>query len=422
VTKKQHPTASLKVDIGRFIDDIESLHNTLPLLMQLTGTLRKDTRKKYDDFMSENGKVIESTEKYTTYELGLEYISKSKQLRRHYDNFRNAYRLIPRHFVISLVAQYDSFLGDLIRFLFSVKPELLNASDKALPFTELVKFPDIEAAKEYIIEKEIESVIRKSHVEQFAWLEKKLNTPFNKDLPCWPTFVELTERRNLFVHTDGKVSSQYLSVCVQHNANIPSDVKVGDQVGATSGYCQKAYECIFEIGIKMAHVIWRRLCPDFLNDSDNYIIEITFALIEKGEYGLAIRILEFFTRKEIKHADDISRRIMIINLAQAYKWSDKPKKCEQILAQLDWTACEDKFKLAVATLQDEFVEACEIMKRLRHNKSFHKSFYRDWPLFRQLRNYDDFVKVFEECYREPFRVEQTTVDEKHSEQEDGRRF
>jgi len=204
----QHPTETMVEDISRFTQDIESLHTSLPLIMSLTLALRRDTHKKYQDFLAEHAELKEKTDDSATYILQIDDVSEANKLEQINQNFRNAYRLIPRHFVTALVSQYDSFLGRIIRFMFAVKPEMLNYSDKALSYTQLVSFPDLISARDYVVEKEIETVIRKSHADQFAWLKEKLKTPFNKDLPCWPQFIELTERRNLFVHTDGKISSQ----------------------------------------------------------------------------------------------------------------------------------------------------------------------------------------------------------------------
>ena len=146
-----------------------------------------------------------------------------------------------RHFVISLVSQYDSFLGRIMRFIFAVRPDLLNVLEKPLKYSDLVQFADINAAKEYVIEKEVETVIRKSHTEQFAWLTEKLKAPFNKGLQSWPTFVEVTERRNLFVHCDGRVSSQYLQICADHKCAIEPGLSVGDRLEASHNYFENAY-------------------------------------------------------------------------------------------------------------------------------------------------------------------------------------
>lgn len=414
----QHPTEALKDQLQEFIEDIHSLHSTLPIIMHITGNLRKEMKKNYDEFMDEHATVLKATERTTQYSLDPENISKSKRLRHDYYNFRNAYRLVPRHFIISLVSQYDSFVGQLIRFLFEAKPESLNASEKTLPFTELIQFPNMEAVKEYIIEKEVESVIRKSHSEQFLWLKEKFKTPFNKDLDCWPTFIELTERRNLFVHTDGYVSSQYLSVCDQHNVPVKDDIKVGDQLGVPNNYYQEAYNCILEIGVKMAHVIWRKLCPDKIEGSDDNIVEITYDLIDRNEYPLAINLLTFFTQNKLKHSSDIHYRMLLLNLAQAYKWNEEEDNCKKTLKRVDWSACGDNFQVAVAVLNEKYDEAYKCMRRLQFDEKFHRSFYRDWPIFKELRKQDEFPTIFEECYSEAFSQEQTTEDEIIVEPED----
>lgn len=415
----KHPTEVLVQDISRFAEDIESLHTTLPLIMHVTGYLRKDTEKKYQDFMQEHAEVKEKTEDSTTYTLQMDDVSQANRFERQHQHFRHAYRLIPRHFVTSLVSQYDSFLGRVIRFMLAVRPELLNSSERALAYTELIAFTDIGAATAFVVEKEIESVIRKSHTDQFAWLKEKHKTPFNKDLPCWPQFIELTERRNLFVHTDGRVSSQYLSVCAEHKCSIAPNLSVGDQLEVPNDYFLEAYRCIYEIGVKLAHVIWRRLCQDHIDQSDNNIIDITFELIQKKEYDIAIRVLDFFTGKQIKHANDSNRRTMVVNRAQAYRWKGDADKAKAILDAEDWSSCEDKFKLAIAALRDNFDSCYSLMHRLQHDKDFHKAFYKDWPIFRELRKQEQFKAIYEECYGEPLAVEQTAEADQDAEQEDG---
>ena len=262
---------------------------------------------------------------------------------------------------------------------------MLNASDKSFTYTDLIRFSDIDSAREFIIEKEIETVIRKSHSDQFSWLKERLKTPFNENLESWPLFIELTERRNLFVHTDGKISSQYIHVCNRYNCELSDKLSVGDELGVSKEYFDNSYQCVLEIGVKLAHVIWRRLCPNELEKSDENITDITFELIEDNQFNLAIRILDFFTQKSINHSNDINRRVMIINLAQAHKWNNDMDKCERILSNEDWTACDDRFKIAVAALNDDFEECYRYMRRLQNDEEFSPSHYKDWPLFRLLR-------------------------------------
>ncbi|MDA8083697.1 MAG: hypothetical protein M0024_08590 [Nitrospiraceae bacterium] len=49
-----HPTEILAKDIAKFTQDIECLHTTLPLLMNVMGIVQNDTQKKYHDFLEEH--------------------------------------------------------------------------------------------------------------------------------------------------------------------------------------------------------------------------------------------------------------------------------------------------------------------------------------------------------------------------------
>jgi hypothetical protein len=404
----KHPTNLLVEDINRFVQDIESLRTTLPLQIQLSNILRRRAARQYHDFLEKMADVKDTSGDVTTYTITGHHIPEFSRLRRTHDSLQSGFRLIPRHFLISLVSQYDWFLGRVIRFLFAIKPEILNASDRQMSFTDLVRFHSLDDAREFIIEKEVESVIRRSHLDQFAWLKDKLKTPFTQDLACLPVFVELTERRNLFVHADGVVSSQYLTACHENNCALRANLKVGDQLEVGKDYFEDAYRCILEIAVKMAHVVWRKLCPARLKESDSNVIAVTFDLIEQREYAPARRILEFFTQTSVKHGDDSNRRTMLLNLAQACKWSDDVEACNKILGLHDWSACEDKYKLGVAALRGDFEGCYALMRRLQRDESFPKSVYANWPIFQELRKQVGFIATYQQCYNEPFALTPTT--------------
>lgn len=76
-----------------------------------------------------------------------------------------ANKLVSQSFIISLISQYDTFLGKLIRALFVIKPETLNVSERNISFSQLREFKTLDDAREYIMGKEIESVLRDSHIE-----------------------------------------------------------------------------------------------------------------------------------------------------------------------------------------------------------------------------------------------------------------
>lgn len=269
----------------------------------------------------------------------------------------------------------------------------------------LNKFGNIKDAQDFIIEKEIESVLRESYTEQFKWFENKLRIQLRKDLPIWQTFIEITQRRNLFVHNDGKVSTQYLNVCKEHSVQIDDKLKVGDQLTIGIKYFDKAFKCLFEIGVKLNQVVRRSLLPEEIETADNSFLNISFELIQNNQLELA-RILYDFSDKYIKkHSNDDLKLRILLNRAQTYKWLDKKKECCDIINSVDWTATGDLFKLASKVLTDQFEDACKIMKNIGDNENvLNKANYKDWPIFREFRKTDEFKTTYLEIYKMEFEI------------------
>ena len=221
-TEEQKP-AIVKPDFGKeidsFIKHIEAQADIVPLVMGLLSVKLVQESKHVDKYIKENsiaekqengeekGKLLIPSDKFK------EFIELNEKV----ETTDLAYNLLPINFVVSFVSQYDAYLGGLIRTMFLSKPEFLNSSEKNMQFSELIKFESIEEAREFIVEKEVESVLRESHLKQFKWLENKLGITLRKGLPSFSDFIEITERRNLFVHCNGVISRQYLEVCKENN-------------------------------------------------------------------------------------------------------------------------------------------------------------------------------------------------------------
>ena len=220
------------------------------------------------------------------------------------------------------------------------------------------------------------------------------------------------------VHTDGIVSSQYLSICREHKCAILDECVVGTKLGVTKDYFNSAFECIYEIGIKLTQVIWRRLDKTDLEPSGNDLVNLSVSLIENRHYNIAIRVLEFFTGKEVRHDQESTRRTHVINLAQSYKWSKRDEDCSRLLNSYDWSGWDDKFRLAVLVLNEEWDNVFDCMSRLAHDKKFNKNFYREWPLFKELRKRKEFPDIYEKCYDEKFPSRESIPKDKEIEQSD----
>jgi len=389
-------------EIPLFIEHIKGMTDIFPISVSVTKDALDAVVKDFEEFerthvkKSEDGKdrIVVASHELPKF-LGI-----TKKLTR----LALAQDILPRSFIVSLISQFDALIGRLIRNVFHINPELLNSSERLLSLGQLLEFQSIENAKEHIIEKEIETVLRKSHAEQFEWLEKKLDIPLRVNLPVWPTFIEVTERRNLFVHTDGKVSSQYLTVCKQHGVKLPPDRCVGIELAVTPEYFADASSCIFEIGVKLSQVMWRKLQPQESERADSLLVNICYELLTEEKFELAKVLLDFSMIPVMKHPDEVIRRMLVINRAQAYKWSGDQEAVGRILAAEDWSAARDDFRLADAVMRNDFESASKIMTKIGNKGDVSKSDYKEWPLFREFRESEEFQTSFEAIFGEPFNI------------------
>jgi hypothetical protein len=296
-----------------FVHDIESLAETLPLLMQVLTTAHKDLSQKMNKFIDTYGTTIQETDDVREYSIDINKKPAHDKLQRKLAIFGEAIDVTPKSFLVSLVSAYDAYLGRLIKALYYKKPELLNASERALTFSQLIELKTLSAAQEFIVEKEVETVLRKSHAQQFDWLEKTFSVPLRKGLVCWPYFIEVTERRNLFVHADGVVNSQYGRVCSEHGFIIPAVITPGVYLGVTPQYFETASNCLAEIGLKLAHVLWRKLEPDSLDKADNNLVEVIYDYLVKKNYRMAGELSDFALTVLKRYASDETRRTFVIS-------------------------------------------------------------------------------------------------------------
>lgn len=393
-------------DIEWFADHVGSIRRMLPTFAHITSAVAKGLGDDIDKFIEKHAtdKVFSAEGKLEEYAIPAELTNRHRILSRSRVDSTIFTRLLPEMAIVTLVSIYDAYIGRLVRGLFRTKPEILNGSNRQLTFAQLAEFPSLEAARDHIIEAEVESLLRGNHSDQFEWFENKLGIPLRKDLPAWKAFIEVTERRNLFVHADGVIGAQYLAVCRRNEVVLGEDACIGNVLHVPPDYFRAACDCITEIGVKLGQVIWRKTQPENIEAADEALVGITYDLLTLREYGLAQILLVFATQPPIRHVSNEVSLTFKINLAIAYKWQGKDEECGKLLDAVDWSALADKFQLAVSVLRNEYDHAVRIMKTIGSLSRPTKAEYRDWPLFREFRKSDQFKKAYQEIFGEPFRL------------------
>ncbi len=385
-----------------YIRHLESINNTLPMLMMLIQPFHNKADLELKSFLKTSVEEKTDEEGDTIVMMKLQDQPKYDGLQRNLAISGIANKVVPESLFVSMISQYDAFLGRLLKAIFFVKPELLNSSEKNLTFSQIMEIGGIDEARDFIMEKEIDAVIRDSHKKQFEYLEAKLGITLRKDLDIWSDFIEITERRNLFVHCDGYVSRQYLQNCKTEGVDI-SKTNLGDRIFVPHDYFIKTYKVLYELAVKLTHTIWRKLKIDDLADADTHLNITCYGLIETKQFDLADNLLQFACGQK-KHSNDANKNVLVINKALSKYLQEKKDEAKKIIAEKDWTASSDNFRLASYALTENDEAVFALMRKIGKNNEIKKDEYRMWPLFYILREKEDFRAVFKEIFNEDYTV------------------
>lgn len=317
----------------------------------------------------------------------------------------DAIEIFPQLMLLGLVSQFDAYTGKLLRVAISYRPDIVSKSQKTFPAHEVLQYPDIDTFKNAVIDKEVETFLRKSHDEQFDWLSSTFNIKTRDRLDSWPEFVEACERRNLFAHSNGIVSEQYRIKCLAAEAEVKQER--GDVLDVGPKYLRRKVGVFLEIGIKIAQVISRKIndSDDNINRMDSLLNSISYELILHQHYEEAKKLLDFGCEVLKKHPDATLQNMMIVNRANAYKLSGKLDQAKKIVDAVDWSPFDPSFRISVAAVRDDVDEVVEIMPQLVGRKDFPMTSYRDWPVFTTIREHELFTSAFERLYGQPFTLQ-----------------
>lgn len=399
----KRPTLEFESVCRDFVSSMESYRKFVTLILATASVLSTSlAEKKMGDFVKARGvaRIDLSTDDDKVYELDINCYREFSAINDEVLTALGGARNLPQVMIIGLVSAYDAFLSQLLRVVLNKHEEIVLTSEKTIKFSELSQFASIEHARTTLIDREIESVIRESHHEQIAWMEKRLSITLRKDLAIWPKFIELCERRNLLTHTGGIVSDQYITNCKAQGVDV-SSVKAGTRLRVSAQYYSEAVSTVYEMGVKLCHVLWRKFSKEEREDADKALLALGYDLICAREYPIAETLLRFATSTIKIHAKDQFRRMMVVNLANAVRLQKRESEAKKILEAEDWSAASDEFKICVAAASGQKKEVLDLMSQIGPDGKPTAEDYRTWPIFRGMRTDEDFLETFEKTFREP---------------------
>ncbi|QDE32391.1 hypothetical protein [Shewanella polaris] len=318
-----------------------------------------------------------------------------RKVERH--NSSSPVTTLEKSLFISLFSVFDKFVGDLVAVLYRKKPDLYNNISKEISLSEALKYASMDELRQVFLDKEIESIRRKSYIEQFKDLEIRFSVKLTK-FDDWPYFIERAQRRNLFTHCDGIVSKQYLDICKDVGVKFKKEKEIGEQLEIGAKYLFQSCMLMSQVGVMLGQTLWRKVREDELVKADSHLSRIVFDYLHMEHWGNAISISKFALGLP-KISTDEMERIFTVNHAIALNAIDKRKDAKKVLDKKDWSATTYDFKLAYAVLTENYTDAEVVMCKLgKEGELLVELSYHDWPLFREFRDTEEFFRGYESVY------------------------
>lgn len=394
-------------NLSRFLENISCLRETYEDTERTLLSQKSGAEKKYNDLIK-SFPLDETTGKM---DIPVKHYRDFQKREKHKKRTERALSLVPQSFIVSLVSLYDQFYAGIVRLIYRIEPDKLKESNKTFSYRDLCDYSSVQEVKVEIVDETVEELLRDSHVKQFTWLEKAMGLSTLKEFKEWPAFVELTERRNLFVHSDGIASQQYISVCRNEKVQLPKEIKKGSHLNVDKEYFENAFKTLYIVGIKLTqmlcYTVYDRQYPKDYSAVDKMLINNVYELIAEELYDVAISVSEFAHDDKVigKKHNGHDKCFILLNYAQAYKWSGQDEKCRELLAGTDCSTWKDELLIPKLALEDNYDQVYAKMRTVgRGSEILTPESYRHWPIFKEIRKEATFIKLFKEIFGEDLEI------------------
>lgn len=184
-----------------------------------------------------------------------------------------------------------------------------------------------------------------------------------------------------------------------------SEKTLNTEIELSSLYLRQAIDLLLEFGVLLVFSLWRKHFTEQEQDAFSSLNQVSFDLIKSRNYVVAIRVLEYGLGLKSVKILDRTMKMMVVNLASAYRHSKDEKRCLNTLASVDWSGSADEFKICAEALKVNVPEVVSLMGVVSQSNKITKENFRDWPVFDFVKDQEEFCAAFLSIFTEPFREE-----------------
>lgn len=290
-------------------------------------------------------------------------------------------KLLRKNSLITLMSTFETLISNIIQEFYNKFPNAFSSDNKKISLSEIRELGSIEDAEKYLIDSEIDSVLRNNINFQMEYLTKTLSLNTDQIDKYMDELTEVSQRRNIVVHNNGIVNRQYVKKTP--NSFIHDDIVEDKEIDIDISYLQDKLRLIHLIGIILIQQSIRKWEKQNIERANDLLNNILFDAIVEKDYLLAENICSYIYSINISSERD--KKMFIINHAICLKKQDKIKEMEELLSKYDWSAVSTDLVMALNALKGNSIEFYKSLKNLIKTSGLESHSLKTWPIFDDFR-------------------------------------
>lgn len=295
--------------------------------------------------------------------------------------------ILYRSSLMNLVVFFETMIGDVIRCYIDIAPDAF-VEKKSLTFKQIKELGGFENATEFLIENEMENIIRGGYKDWMTYIHNKMDVSLDIVKEDEEQMIEAIKRRNLFVHNDGKVNNIYLK---DIGSKYRDGIKKGKKLRVDSDYMKKTILIFKKIGYLILLSVMKKLDKQ----SNRYwgIFErVAFNELKNKNYELSECIYEKLQNDKMICFSD--KLISKINYLLSIKYNEEKENIKY--DNIDMSALADRFKTVIYFLNDDLDNGYKLLEKIVPNEISLVDL-ESWPVFDIVRNEERFRVIIDKC-------------------------
>lgn len=297
--------------------------------------------------------------------------------------------IIRQGVLVYSVTYFEMLLGDLLQVFFAIVPDKLP-KEKTFKYEELLRLETLEAITQQAISDEADALLRLGYKDIPNAFSKRTGVDISEVKVYSNKLIELFERRNLFVHNNGRIDSRYMKK-VSKDYLKQINARINLLLAIPSSYLEERIDAILIVGTMISQRIWRKYSKDY-KLADYSLTELIFEKLIEGRYRLVINLADFALG--IAFSNKASRYAVIINSAIAYdKLGEKVNKEKALKKISNVQNLPISQQIAYYAVSLEKDKAIKLLQIAVPNGDIDEVDLQDWPALEYLENELEFIEI-----------------------------